>query len=90
MDKKEFIERVTAQIALAEKDKSNANNVLDMRVFRPPYAVGDDAIFSVSELDDAYEFIKGYPIWHLDIYENIAGENMAVYLDHSVIAMPAY
>ena len=90
MEKKEFIKRVKEQLELAKNDMSSERNVLDIRVSRHPYCVDDDAIFLPSELDSAYEFIKDSSLWYLDIYENIEEEGIAVYLDHSIIAMPAY
>jgi hypothetical protein len=90
MKKKEFIEKVKEQLALAEKAKDGSENVLDLRVTRYPYYFDDTKIFLPHQLDEIYEFIKEAPNWYVDIYENIAGENLAVYTDYSVIGMQAF
>lgn len=90
MEKKEFTEKVNEQLALAEKAKNSSENVLDLRVTRYPYYFDDTKIFSRHQICEVYEFIKDAPNWYVDIYENLAGENMAVYTDYSVIGMQAF
>ena len=85
MTKKEFTERVLQEIEGAKEDLYDEKNVLDLRVARYPYRVNEDnEVFATSEVEDAYEFIRGAEEWYVDIYENLYGENQAVYTDFCV------
>lgn len=83
MEKLTFILRVRKQIELALFDRFCDNNSLDMRVYRYPYKQEDYNIFSIDQLDDAYEFVRDSPEWTLDIYENYTDH--AECTDYSVI-----
>lgn len=59
--------------ALIEKEQGEY--VLDLRVERAPYDVRhDNAIFSLKEIDDAYDFVKDSDDWFVDIYDNVPDE----------------
>ena len=85
LDKKsEFIRRLKQEIALAEQSKDEGN-VLDLRVARMPYdAIKDNEVFSLDELDEVWDFIRGSGEWYVDIYENIKGDNRAEFTDYAV------
>lgn len=85
MEKMTFLMRASKQIELALENRCNERNVLDMRIYRHPYKQEDYNIFSIDQLDDAYEFVRNSPEWTLDIYENYAGEDYAESTDYSVI-----
>lgn len=82
--KSEFIRRLKQEIALAEQSKDEGN-VLDLRVARMPYdAIKDNEVFSLDELDEVWDFIRGSGEWYVDIYENIKGDNRAEFTDYAV------
>jgi hypothetical protein len=59
--------------------------VLDLRASRSPYKVNiDNEVFALSEVREAYDFIKDAEEWFVDIYENYVGENYAEFTDFAV------
>ena len=80
MTREEFKKRLLNEVEGAREELYNEKNVLDLRVSRSPYKVNDDNdIFCISDIDDAYDFIKDAEEWYVDVYENLYGENQAVY-----------
>ena len=84
MTREQFRERVLKEIEYAQSE-CYPQNVLDLRVSRHPYRVNEDnEVFSISEIDDAYDFIKDAEEWYVDVYENFVGENYAEFTDFAV------
>ena len=82
MEKQKFITKLKEQIALAEKEKLDERNVLDLRGERYPcHPVDDSFVTEIDNLDFVWEFLKDAEEVYVDIYENIYGEEYAVYTD---------
>lgn len=85
MTYEQFKEQLLQEIEDATKDRYNEKNVLDLRVERKPYDTWkDNDIFCISDIEDAWEFVKDAEEWYVDIYENYVGENYAEYTGYSV------
>lgn len=81
----QFNERILNEIEGATLDLCDERNVLDLRAFRSPYdAWEDNNIYCLSEIQDAWEFVKDADEWYVDVFENFAGENYAEYTGFSV------
>lgn len=85
MKKQKFITRLREQIALAESEKLNKRNVLDLRGARCPYHPVDDTfITEIDNLDFVWDFLKDAEEGYVDIYENLNEEGCAEYTDYGV------
>lgn len=83
----EFKDALDYQIACAQNTLCDERNVLDLRASRHPYRViEDNEVFGLSEVREAYDFIKDAEEWYVDIYENFVGENYAEYADFAVVS----
>lgn len=51
--------------------KKESDHVLDLRIEKTPWCQQNKAIFSISEMDSAFEYIKDSQEWFVDIYENV-------------------
>lgn len=73
-----------AEIDRAESKKGE-NNVLDLRGTRFPHqSWKDEWIGNVTDLEDAWEFVKDAEEWYIDIYENLHEKEYAVFTDCAV------
>ena len=85
MEKQKFITQLKEQIALAEKEKLDKRNVLDLRGARYPYHPVDDSfVTEIDDLDFVWEFLKDAEEGYVDIYENLNEEGYAAYTDYGV------
>lgn len=85
MEKQEFIALLKEQIAIAESEKADKRNVLDLRGTRYPYHPWDDSfVTEIDDLDFVWEFLKDAKEGYVDIYENLYGQNEAVFTDCAV------
>ena len=85
MEKQEFIALLKEQIAIAESEKSDKRNVLDLRGTRYPYKSWDDSfVTEIDDLDFVWEFLKDAKEGYVDIYENLYEEEYAVFTDCAV------
>ena len=85
MEKQEFIALLKEQIAIAESEKLDKRNVLDLRGTRYPYKPWDDAfVTEINDLDFVWEFLKDAKEGYVDIYENLYEEKCAVFTDCAV------
>lgn len=85
MEKQEFITRLKEQIALAEREKLDKRNVLDLRGARYPYHPVDDSfVTEIDDIDFVWEFLKDVEDGYVDIYENLNEEGYATYTDYGV------
>lgn len=80
-----FVRRLKEQIALAERDRYDERNALDLRAHRTPFnPVNDIEIFSLDQFKEVWDFVKDSEEWYVDIYENYIGENYAEFTDCAV------
>lgn len=71
MEKQEFITKLKERIALAESEKLDKRNILDLRGARYPYQSYDDYfVTEIDNLDFVWEFLKDAKEGNVDIYEN--------------------
>lgn len=85
MEKQEFITLLKEQIAIAESEKSDNRNVLDLRGTRFPCQSQDDYfVTEIDDLDFIWEFLKDAKEGYVDIYENLYEEEFAVFADCAV------
>ena len=85
MEKQEFIALLKEQIAIAESEKSDKRNVLDLRGTRYPYQSWNDSfVTEIDDLDFVWEFLKDAKEGYVDIYENLYEEEYAVFTDCAV------
>ena len=85
MDFQDFKDAVDYQIGNATDTLYDERNVLDLRVGRFPYKVNVDIdVFSITEINDVYDFIKDAEEWYVDVYENFVGENYAEFTGFAV------
>lgn len=81
----DFKDALDYQIDCAYNTRYDERNVLDLRASRSPYHVWDDnEVFGLSEVREAYDFIKDAEEWFVDVYENYVGENYAEFTDFAV------
>ena len=66
MTREEFKTRLSALI-----EQEQGEYVLYLRAAK---LNEDNAIFCITELDEAYDFINGSEEWYVDIYENVPDE----------------
>ena len=85
MEKQEFITQLKEQIALAESEKLDKRNVLDLRGARYPYHPVDDSfVTEIDNLDFVWEFLKDANDGYVEIYENLNEAGYAVCTDYGV------
>ena len=85
MEKQAFITLLKEQIALAESEKSDKRNVLDLRGARYPYHPVDDSfVTEIDDLDFVWEFLKDAHDGYVEIYENLHEAGYAVFTDCAV------
>lgn len=81
----DFKDALDYQIDNAFNSRYDERNALDLRVSRSPYKVNvDNEVFGITEVKEAYDFIKDADEWYVDIYENFVGENYAEFTDFAV------
>lgn len=81
----DFKDALDYQIDNAFNSRYDERNVLDLRVSRSPYKVNvDNEVFGITEVKEAYDFVKDSEEWYVDIYENFVGENYAEFTDFAV------
>lgn len=78
MNKKQFKAKVMAQLELAEQNKADKRNVLDLRLYVNDCMAG---VYDMKDLDELYDYLSKFKNWFIDIYENIYGENRAEFAD---------
>jgi hypothetical protein len=84
MNKQLFKKKVREQWDLAMNERIDARNVLDLRLYIDNCL---DGIYNDTQLDELYDYLEKYKVdWFIDIYENIHGENNAVFTDHTIFA----
>ncbi len=83
MTRQEFYCKMNEQLALAMAERTNPNNLLDLRAWRFG-EISEGEIFSIFELDEAYDFVSGHAEWYVDVYENLIEQGYAEFTDHSV------
>lgn len=82
MEKHAFITELKEQIALAESEKLDKRNVLDLRGARYPYHPVDDSfVTEIDNLDFVWEFLKDAHDGYVEIYENLHEAGYAVFTD---------
>lgn len=85
MEKQKFITQLKEQIALAESEKLDKRNVLDLRGARYPYHPVDDSfVTEIDNLDFVWEFLKDANDGYVEIYENLHEAGYAVFTDCAV------
>lgn len=81
----DFKDALDYQIDNAFNSRYDERNILDLRVSRSPYKVNvDNEVFGITEVKEAYDFVKDADEWYVDIYENFVGENYAEFTDFAV------
>lgn len=85
MEKQAFITLLKEQIALAESEKLDKRNVLDLRGARYPYHPVDDSfVTEIDNLDFVWEFLKDAHDGYVEIYEKLHEAGYAVFTDCAV------
>lgn len=84
MDKSTFLNQMNEYIASALSEMGEGNTI-DLRANRYPYDVRNDyCVYSIIEVEDAWDFVKDAEEWYVDIYENMNSEGRAEYADYAV------
>ena len=79
IDRKEFFTKLYEKITDAIK-QCDEGNVIDLRLFKNGNCLGD-GVFSIFEGEELYNEVKDCKEWFVDFYENINGENEAMFAD---------
>lgn len=85
MTYEEFCKLLQGQIDGAERVKESPDNVLDLRAFKAPYDLWkNQGIYCISEIQDAWEFVKDSDEWFIDIYENFRDAGYSEFTDFAI------